>query len=124
MPLNGAIGGAFAVDATESLPLYLAIASLAGLLCSILLLLAGNAGRFVGMLSGLLGRALSESDADGGLTIEAESAGLAVCACAAAMKNAAASVRPNEVMKARDFMCISRAARVLIERGERCRLLL
>jgi hypothetical protein len=110
MPRNGAIGGAFAVDATESLPVYLAIASLAGLLCSMRSLLAGSAGRLVGMLSGLLGCALPESDVDGGLTIEAASAGLAVSAWAAVVRNAAASA-----MKAWDFMVISRAARVLIQ---------
>jgi hypothetical protein len=121
----GAIGGAFAVDATESLAAYLAMASLAGLLCSIRSLLAGNAGRLVGILSGLLGRAVLDSGADGGLTIEAELAGLAVWACAVVVTNAAtASARPSEVPKTRDFMCISRAARGFIKRGERCRLLL
>lgn len=61
---------------------YFAMASLAGLLCSIRSLLAGNAGRLVGMLSGLLGRAPpapGASDvAGGGLTMDAESAGFAL----------------------------------------------
>ncbi|KQR87048.1 hypothetical protein ASG35_23170 [Burkholderia sp. Leaf177] len=101
------------------------MASLAGLLCSIRSLFAGNAGRLVGMLSGLLGRAVLESGATGGLTIEAESAGLADWACAVvAASVAAARVRPSEIPKARDFMCISRAARGLIELAKRCRLLL
>ena len=60
---------------------YFAIASLAGLLCSMRLLLGGKAGRFVGMLSGLYAcgsLAFGALGATGGLTIDAVSAGAAV----------------------------------------------
>jgi hypothetical protein len=92
------------------------MASLAGLLCSIRSLLAGRAGRLVGMLSGLLGCVAPASGDAGGLTIDAASAGLAVWAWAVAVKiDAAASARPSEVLMAREFICISSAARVLVE---------
>lgn len=130
MPRNGAIGaigGSFAWMQRSPGSGYLAMASLAGLLCSMRLLLAGNAGRLVGMLSGLSGRALPASGEDGGLTIEAESAGLAVWAwtwawAIVARSAAAASAEPSEVMKAQNFICISCAARVLTESAETCML--
>jgi len=57
---------------------YFAIASLAGLLRSMRLLLGGRAGRLVGMLSGLDARAppaFGVPGVIGGLAIDAESAG-------------------------------------------------
>ncbi|MEA3125834.1 MAG: hypothetical protein QOD67_2853, partial [Caballeronia sp.] len=53
---------------------YFAIASLAGLLCSMRSLLGGRAGRFVGMLSGLSARgpvAFGALGMTGGLAIDA-----------------------------------------------------
>ena len=50
---------------------YLAIASLAGLLCSMRSLAGGGVGRFTGMLSGLSGRVVLAPAARGGFTIDA-----------------------------------------------------
>ncbi|WP_159462781.1 hypothetical protein [Caballeronia catudaia] len=65
------------------MPRYFAIASLAGLWCSMRSLFGGGAGFLTGMLSGLSGRvALAEGvpGALGGLTIEALSSGRVVWA--------------------------------------------
>jgi hypothetical protein len=97
---------------------YFAIASLAGLLRSMRLLLGGRAGRFVGMLSGLYARAplaFGELGVTGGLAIDAESAGAAVWACAlvsnpmpgTAVTKARATTVPGSVLIARDFMGFS-----------------
>ncbi|WP_206366028.1 hypothetical protein [Caballeronia sp. SBC2] len=97
---------------------YFAIASLAGLLRSMRLLLGGRAGRFVGMLSGLYARppfAFAAPGVIGGLAIDAESDGSALWACAlvsnpmlgTAVKKANATTVPGSVLIARDFMGFS-----------------
>jgi hypothetical protein len=97
---------------------YFAIASLAGLLCSMRSLLGGRAGRFVGMLSGLSARgaaALGTLGVTGGLAIDAESAAVAVCACAlvsnpmpsTAVTKAKVTTLPGSIFIARDFMSFS-----------------
>src|SRR5471032_750264 len=97
---------------------YFAIASLAGLLRSMRLLLGGRAGRLVGMLSGLDARAPPAFGAPGvigGLAIDAELAGAAVWACAlvsnpmpsTAVAKARAKTLPGSVLIARNFMGFS-----------------
>jgi hypothetical protein len=83
---------------------YFAIASLAGLLCSMRSLLGGRTGRFVGMLSGLPARgaaAFGTPDVTGGLTIDAESAVVAVWACALVSNPVASPIPSTAVTKAK-----------------------
>src|SRR5471032_2101851 len=100
---------------------YFAIASLAGLLRSMRLLLGGRAGRLVGMLSGLdacAPPAFGVPGVTGGLAVDAESAGAAVWACALvsnpmprmAVAKAKATTVPGSILIARDFMGFSGSA--------------
>jgi hypothetical protein len=100
---------------------YFAIASLAGLLCSMRSLLGGRAGRFVGMLSGLYIRApfaFGVLGGTGGLAIDAEAAGAAVWACALvpipmpspAVRKARATTVPGSALIARKCMGFSGSA--------------
>ena len=100
---------------------YFAIASLAGLLCSMRSLLGGRAARFVGMLSGLYIRApfaFGALGATGGLAIDAEPAGAAVWAWALVpipvpipvVSKARATTVPGSALIARKCMGFSGSA--------------
>jgi hypothetical protein len=100
---------------------HFAIASLAGLLSNMRLLLGGRAGRFVGMLSGLYIRApfaFGALGAAGGLAIDAEPAGAAVWAWALvpipipspAVRKVRATTVPGSALITRKFMDFSGSA--------------